>query len=417
MKVFTNTIPLSVCLGIMLATPIAWADGDEEGTPLSVIIMQKTKFSGDLRLRFDTQRRDEGPGKDDMDRRRWRFRLRFGLTMEPLDNVEAGFRLASGSGFQTTTNQSYDSHARGKDIFIDRVYASWKPVDQLKLVGGKFKNPLFTSSLVWDSDVNPEGISLQLSHDLDKFEVFGSATHFFIEELNLKEESNSDPVMGGYQGGVVVKPTKNVSVQFGATYYDFRNLDLYDSGGLDDDTKFVGYNHGVSQQMIFDANGHLLNTFKCFEVGAKLIANDLLPIPIGVFGHYVKNTDVDINELQGKGVALEGSDPSELSAYGDDNRDTGYQFGVEIGEKKHKSDFYLQYFYQVLEDYAFPAVFVDSDFNGGGTNNKGHRIEAKYYLADAVVLQGDLIITKRENEAKEGKQDENRARLDLVVNF
>jgi len=28
----------------------------------------------------------------------------------------------------------------------------------------------------------------------------------------------------------------------------------------------------------------------------------------------------------------------------------------------------------LLEDYAFHAVFVDSDFHGGGTNNKGHYI-------------------------------------------
>lgn len=417
MKVIKSIIPLIICLGIMMAPSMMRADGGEEDSPLSVVVKQKTKFGGDLRLRFDTQRRDEGPGKDDMDRRQWRFRLRFGLTLEPIDNVEAGFRLASGSGFQNTTNQSYDSHARGKDIFIDRVYASWKPVDPLKLVGGKFENPFFTSTLVWDSDVNPEGLSFQLSHDLDKFEIFGNATHFFVEELDLKEESNRDPVMGGYQGGVVVKPTKDIRVQFGATYYDFRNLDLYDSSGLDDDTKFVGYNQASDQQMVFDADGHLLNKFKCFELGAKVKANNLLPVPLGVFGYYVKNTDADINELQERGVALDASDPSDLSAYGDDNRDMGYQFGVEIGKKKQKNDFFLQYYYQLIEDYAFPAVFVDSDFNGGGTNNKGHRIEAKYYLADAVVLQGDLLITKRENEAKDGKQDENRARLDLIINF
>ena len=86
-------------------------------------------------------------------------RLRLGMKAETTENTEVGVRLASGSGFQNTTNQSFDEHARGKNIFIDRAYGSRKATDFLSIQGGKHKNPLFTSPLVWDPDVNPEGLS------------------------------------------------------------------------------------------------------------------------------------------------------------------------------------------------------------------------------------------------------------------
>ena len=86
--------------------------------------VKKMKFSGDLRLRHDTQWRDEesadGTKKDKYHRNRERFRLRFGFKMDVAENTEVGVRLASGNGFQNTTNQSFDEHARSKEIWIDR---------------------------------------------------------------------------------------------------------------------------------------------------------------------------------------------------------------------------------------------------------------------------------------------------------
>lgn len=387
-------------------------------------VKQKTKFKGDLRLRYDTQRRDEGPGKDDIDRQRWRYRLRFGTYMEPTETTELGIRLASGAGEQNTTNQSYDTHARGKDIFIDQVYANWKPVDWFTLIGGKHENPFFTSALVWDPDVNLEGISEKVSYDVGNVELFANLTQFFVEELNIKATDNSDPLMLGYQVGAKLTPAEDMSLELAATYYDFNNLELLTgAGALDDDEEFIGYNQSHSQQMIFDASGNLLNEFGCYELGAKFKAKKLLPVPFSIFGSYIKNKDADIRKLQTQGAAFtdpssaETSDPADLAAYGGDDRDSGYQIGFDVGSKKKKGDLYFQYFYQELEDFAFPAIFVDSDFHGGGTNNKGHRAKVNYYLKDNVYLQGAFFFTERENEAKDGKKDEDRAQLDVIFKF
>jgi hypothetical protein len=143
----------------------------------------------------------------------------------------------------------------------------------------------------------------------------------------------------------------------------------------------------------------------------------MTPMPLVFFGYYIRNLRSDIQRLQREGVATGGSDPANLAVYGNDNRDSGYQFGLGYGFRGKKGDLHLQYFYQVLEDYAFPAVFVDSDFHGGGTNNRGHRARVNYFLTDNIFLQGAFFFTERDNTAKDGKQDENRAQLDVIFQF
>ena len=70
-----------------------------------------------------------------------------------------------------------------------------------------------------------------------------------------------------------------------------------------------------------------------------------------------------------------------------------------------------------MEDYAFPAVFVDSDFHGGGTNNKGHYIQGRYFLADNIQARATSFFTERDDESKEGQKDEDRVQLDIIINF
>jgi len=215
--------------------------------------IERIDLSGDLRLRHDTQwRTEKKPGKDEdkYHRNRERFRLRLGMKAKTTETTEVGVRLASGSGFQNTTNQSFDEHARGTEIFIDRAYASWKASDWLKLSGGKHKNPLFTTALVWDPDVNPEGISESLKFDITEgIEIFANLGQWFIEELNVKD-TNSDPTLLAYQLGSVIKPTEKIKLELALAYYDYLNLDdiEWEDGVLKDKTEFLGYNQKHIQE-------------------------------------------------------------------------------------------------------------------------------------------------------------------------
>ncbi len=374
--------------------------------------VKKIKPSADLRLRHDTQWKRTAAG--DTNRNRERFRLRLGLKAQTSENTEVGVRLASGSGFQNTTNQSFDSHGRGKNIFIDLAYAKWTPCKYFTIQGGKHKNHLFTTPLVWDPDVNPEGLAETIRFGNDNIDFFANLGQWFIEE---ESGTNSDPTLLAYQLGTNIMPTKNIHFQLGASYYDFLKFDRIKYDDLDDDDSFQGYNHGASQQMIFDGKERLLNEFGCLELQAKAKFKNIAPVPFSVFGSYIKNFDADIDELITKGVDPGDSNPADLMAYGSDDRDMGWLVGFDLGNKKKKGDWYLQYWYQVLEDYAFPAVFVDSDFHGGGTNNKGHKIHARYFFTDNIYTQATGYVTEREDESKDGKKDENRIQLDVILKF
>ncbi len=363
----------------------------EEARELETSMMppwvEKIKLGGDLRLRHDTQWRDEGG--ENYHRNRERFRLRFKMTAKTSETTEVGLQLASGSGYQNTTNQSFDGHARGKNIFIDKAYAKWKATDNMNIVAGKQANPLFTSSLVWDSDVNPEGVTESFNFKINEnTALFVNLGQWMIEEFDAKDDFNTDPAMTTWQAGGVMDLAEGVSLTAAATYYDFTHLDdmQWDNGILSDKTEFLGYNNKYGQQMIFDSQGDLLNEFACLELGFKLKMKGILPVPVSLFGSYIKNLDQDIDDLTQDGVDPGDSDPADLLVYGGDDRDTGWQIGFDAGNKKKKGDLYVKYLYQELEDYAFPAVFVDSDFHGGGTNNRGHKAEIRYFLADNVYL-------------------------------
>ncbi len=381
-------------------------------------LLKKIGISGDLRLRHDTQWRNEKDGTEKYKRNRERFRFRAGLKLKPADDLEIGTRFATGSGYQNTTNQSFDGHGRGKGIFLDRAYALWTPHDLIQIVGGKFKNPLLTSSLVWDPDVNPEGVAELFTFKVTEgARLFGVLGMWFIEELKIKE-SDSDPTLFTAQLGAQIAPAKKVKIKLAGTYYNFYNLNTleWDDGMLDDTAEFLGYNNKYGQQMFFDANGKLLNKFECMEGVIKLDCK-LLPVPISIFSSYVVNLASDLSDLTNKAVDPGDSDPVDLFAYGNDDRDMGWQAGLSLGKKKKKGDWHLKYFYQVLEDYAFPAVFVDSDFHGGGTNNKGHYAQGKYFLTDNVILAATGFITQRDAESKDGQKDEDRIQVDLIFKF
>jgi hypothetical protein len=376
---------------------------------------------GDLRLRWDAQVKDTGGGSST--RNRGRFRLRFGLKSDITESVEVGIRMVSGSGFQNTTNQSFDDQFRGKPLFFDLAYAKWEMLESLTLTGGKYKNQIFTTPLVWDPDVNPEGLAQALSHGVhDRVDLFANFGQWLVEEISSE---NSDTAMLAFQLGTKVQASKRVSIKLAGGYYEFLNLDAIGApSDLTDTEEWIGYNNTHGQLMIFDAEEKLLNDFGTLEFQLRVAVDDVLPVPFSIFGSYINNLRSDIDDLVTNGVAYSDgqvppntSDPAVLAAYGSDDRETGWLVGFDVGRKKGKGNWYAYYWYQVLEDYAFPAVFVDSDFHNGGTNNRGHKLHARYYLTDAISAQVTGYLTKRDDEAVFGRFDEDRVQADIVIKF
>ncbi len=105
--------------------------------------IRRTKFKGDLRLRYQMNKRNPGA-----DRHRGRFRLRLGFFTEITDKVHVGFGLASGGSNPRSANHTLGNSFETADIRLDYAYASYQPWTWLTLKGGKFKNPLWLTSQV-----------------------------------------------------------------------------------------------------------------------------------------------------------------------------------------------------------------------------------------------------------------------------
>ena len=91
-----------------------------------------------------------------------RYRLRVGADYVFTDNFKGGIELES-SNNDDTANQTFGDNYGKANIGIGLAYLQWKPLDWLTLTGGKQRNPLYTTDLVWDPDINPEGASEVMS--------------------------------------------------------------------------------------------------------------------------------------------------------------------------------------------------------------------------------------------------------------
>ena len=142
---------------------------------------------GDARLRYEVRNGKTGPPDtinppgDTFQRDRARYRLRIGLRGTLVDDFLFGIRLeTSTSARSTNITFGDDDQVNGpfsKDtdrINVGQVYLAYRGIRDLTLTGGKMANPFVTSSMVWDPDINPEGVAEQFKHTFS-FSVGGGS--------------------------------------------------------------------------------------------------------------------------------------------------------------------------------------------------------------------------------------------------
>ncbi|PYT50416.1 MAG: hypothetical protein DMG44_06735 [Acidobacteria bacterium] len=200
-----------------LTKKVAALDKDYQGEKKSLDGRIKAigpfSFSGDMRVR------DEpfigGPctatNCDSQVRNRMRFRLRFNINAKFNDDISGGFSLASGDlNDPISTNQTDIQFYARKPIAIDRAFVTYTPHQFKPLVftGGKIAYPFYRTELVWDNDLNPEGVAQTLQwnfHDstpvIRRFAVVGFALPF--TELQHTTGVNRSRVESEVYGGQV----------------------------------------------------------------------------------------------------------------------------------------------------------------------------------------------------------------------
>ena len=358
---------------------VSLAEEAKKGIELSGWV-DKIYLSGDLRLRYDATQKDPDP-----DRHRFRFRLRFGSDIE-INDLIVGIRLASGTGEQVSTNQSFDSLFSQKEIWIDRAYLQWKGPSWLRLTGGKMPNPfftIFTTGMIWDDDINPEGFAQNLSYKSgDNLTAFINLGQFILDE---DKTDNNDQFLFGEQAGIKTKLAKDLKLNLALAYYDAVNTREGDFG----QDEVQSGNSRVSS-----TDPTLLNDYNVLDLTVEL-ATVIGTHPVSLQGDCVKNlADTTTGE------------------------DIGYNAGFIIGKASDPHTWEVAYFYKLIETDAALADLSDSDFGDGGINRKGHILWGSYNLTKALQFKIRYIRTEVENrDLPPNDSDINRLLTDVSIKF
>lgn len=355
--------------------------------------IDRITLSGDFRLRHESFWKDPG-----LDRHRERFRLRVGPEIK-IQDFTVGIRLASGTGEQVSTNQSFDNLSSQKAIWIDRAYLRWQGSNSrwLALSGGRMPNPFFrvySTDAVWDEDFNPEGFAENLNFNPgDTVALFLNAGQIVLHEDKL---DNNDQWLFGEQVGVSIEPKTGVKATFAAAYYDFTNTNKSNFGQ-------VACQSGNTRAVPCSGSpdpGRLLNDYNVLDVTA-LIGMKAGTIPVSLMADYVKNL----------------ADPKNVA--GMDGGDSGYQAGLILGKASDPHTWELAYFYKILQTDATVADLADSDFGDGGTDRRGHIVWGAYNLTNYLQFKTKFSSTKRESQTGDPstKDDIDRLQVDVVVKF
>jgi hypothetical protein len=349
--------------------------------PETLAWLEDIKFYGDFRYRYEYRDADWKSGSTD----RHRIRARVGLKYNINDEFTFDFRIATAEFFDdddgtvggdfVSGNKTLGDYWASDNAWIDRAYVAYKPnwADGVTALFGKMSNPFYKvgkNQLIWDGDLNPEGIAMQYKTG----ELFVNGMFGMVQE----NSSDSDKQMLGIQAGLVHAFADDSKLTYGASYFDYLNV----KGEEAIITKAFAGNSNDGTVYDFD-----YNMVEIFGEYATKVRN----LPVSVYGNYVVNTASGVDE------------------------DTGWLVGTKLGKAKKPGSWEFSYNYRDIEADAVFGAFTDSDFADGGTNAKGHVLGVGYALAKNTTLAATYFM----NDALDEEPDDgyDRLQLDLKVKF
>lgn len=389
------------------------------------------KINGDFRGRFEGFFSDaeylDGTATDFVERTRWRYRLRLGVTANIKDNWEVGVRLtsseASGNfgGDPISGNTTMTSNGSKKFLYLDLAYMKWTAINtsdwNVLLTGGKMENPLIFTDTIFDNDYTPEGFGQQITYNLSaahalKFnagqyylrEISGESDDVFLFGGQARFDSTWNPkwassVGGGFLGIMNSEQLSAASVP----YVNRGNLRPVISGS----TPTLGAPTSTFETMVLDGGlTHNLNSFPGYT--------GVFPIRVG--GLYAYN-------------------------FGADDNQTAWEAGVTFGKAGKRRTWEVSYRYKVLEGDFWYEQLPDSDFGAfypkkysassglktarsldsgyfAGTNTRGHVIKSSYTPLDPLTLTVTWFIGELIEEIPTGAETYmSRLQVDAVLKF
>lgn len=329
------------------------------------------KILGDVRLRHEyINNSDLTP----VVQHRSRLRARLGAQAKVAEGWAGMFQIASGQGDPVSTNETFDGGFVSKDIRIDLAFVDWKvPWEghDLTLTGGKMKNPFANDAgakLVWDGDLNPEGLAAKWKDAAESLKFGANAGLFFVDE----SFATVDQLLVGVHAWVDYAKFTAFRVRLGMGYNHYARLKS--ERVVDFSARNRGYGNQVS-------GGLYASDFRILETWSE-VSSDLLPFATTIFFHHVRNTVAPASN-------------------------TGWMLGLTLGN--------FRYSYRELEREAVLGAFADSDMGGGGTDRGGHEFSFFVEPLSNVRLEATYLLGK--TTLALNKLNYHRVQLDASVKF
>ncbi len=384
---------------------------------------RRFKFKGDFRLRyqgdffspdnhpqgyFDWQKANEKGGLNKLygknkyintvdDVNRLRIRMRLGIDATITNNFKAGLRLATGNpNDPVSTNQTLGQYGTGYGISIDQAYLKYDYFNldgypSMTLWGGRIPNPWFSTDLVYDDDLNFEGLASQFKFGLDGgddlFEQDERMRSLFLTlgVFPLQQSSRyTDKWIIGGQFGTDIKFEDQSRFRIAVAYYDYRNVQavVNSYGSRETDWSAPEFmQKGNTLAVISNDVGQddttvrlvgLASDFNILNFTTEYDYTGFAPIHLIVTADYAKNLGFDQQEV------------NDLAVDTVDEQTTAYRAKFTLGWPivSKFGDWQAFFGWRYIERDAVLDAFTDSDFHLGGTDAKGWVVGGKYGLTE-----------------------------------
>ena len=344
---------------------------------------QNTKLTGDFRVRNQFEhRRTESASETTRDRARMRARL--GIETKINDQFKMAVGIATDGGSARSSNYTFDSNFGKGNVVLNYAYGQYAPNDKWTFTAGQMKNPIWEPmEFLWDSDITPQGGSVQYNYKLnDSLNFTGLGAAFVVKELAV---SNADPFIWLAQAGFKGKASDK---------FDYKLMGLYQ--GLQNTTKIQlqssANNTTSSSNYVYRYN--VPGASVEFGINNPMGEKSFIQIPrLALFGEYVMNPN-----------------PKDES--------TAWMTGFYLGNPtvSNKGSWKATWAYKSLGRDAWVDVLPDSDFYSGNTDVKGMEAIMEYGLAKNVIFAIDYYHTQRKSSLA-AKQEETLLQTDINFKF
>jgi hypothetical protein len=404
--------------------------------------IKSVELFGDLRLRYE-HREATTPDNSRLELDRGRYAFRVGLRGEAFDDFYYGFRLDTANNprspwvtFGTSSSGVPYNGPFGKStagIEVGQIYLGWRPAKWLDITVGKIPNPIYTTSMVWDSDLNPEGAAERFKYTVGAADFFATFGQFLYQDVNpayvsqgllpsiVQGQKTDTPFVLAWQGGLNYHFTTNISAKIAATFYHYISVGVTNTAAGFGDTfvgegAYLGPGSGTVNGFSGYPSGGAFGNFNGFAFNQTGLNNlTILEFPFELnfkirrlnaklFGDFAVNLEGNqrANAAFTEARLLQAGStfaPPLVSNGPQLNQNHAYQVGFALGNmgslglvygttsRKHAWE--VRTYWQHVEQYALDPNLIDSDFFEGRGNLEG------IYAAIAYGLSDNMIATAR----------------------